>query len=158
MPTPLADKKITFLNSSDPKERDEQHALFLSRYIYDPAAFCVEVFGETPDVWQKRTWDVLLDRFFVAVRSGNGPGKTAIEAMTAIWFLLTRRLSKVPCTAISQDQMKATLWAELDIWIRKSKYVQARLNWQSEYVRVVESEASWFAVARTAMNSKGVVT
>lgn len=152
-------KSLSFMQNPNAEERFKEEALFLSRYIYDPGAFCREIYGEVPELFQLNAWDLLLDRHFVAIRSGNGTGKTALEGMTIPWFLLTRRLSKIPCTAVSQAQMEATLWSEINIWIRKSPYLQQRLKVQADYVRVTgPDEKSWYAVARTAVNAKGIVT
>lgn len=92
----------------------------VSSWLNDPAKFCVDVFSEQPDNLQKQIFDAiaLCDR--VAVRSGNGPGKTWTAARIALWFFVTRPNSLVITTAPTWTQVQNLLWKEIRGGIEKS--------------------------------------
>lgn len=133
-------------------------AEFLSRYYFDPSAYDIEVLGCQLDPWMREADQLLLERRFVAIRSGNGVGKTAWEARKIIWFLNTHSMAIVPCTANSATQLEAVLWAEIYRWMQKSEYVQSKLEWSAEKVFVRGHKQAWYAIARTAMNRQGVAS
>ena len=58
-------------------------------YQRDPVLFAREVVGYRPDDWQADTLRDLADPSCrrVSVRSGQGVGKTATEAIALMWFL-----------------------------------------------------------------------
>ena len=138
------------------REKKEMEAEFLSRYIFDPTAYSREVLGCISEPWQVRADQCLLDRRFVAVRSGNGVGKTAWMAHKIIWFLNVHPMSIVPCTANSATQLESVLWAEIYRWMQNSKYVMSKMEWTAEKIFVRENRQAWYAIARTAVNSKGM--
>ena len=119
----------------------EEHVKFLSRYVFDPGAFVQEVLQvNDADPWKIKTLEKLLEKRFVAIRSGNGVGKTALLSWAIIWFLITRPMCKIPCTATSKTQLDVTLWAELFRWIQVSEYLKKRLSWTHEQIQVVGYE------------------
>ena len=139
------------------EEQTQEFQHLMSQYVWNPTKFACDQLGADYQVWQDEAWDILLNKQFLAVRSGNGPGKTCFLALTIIWFLMTRRMAKIPCTAASLQQLETQLWTELPIWIRGSELASTFLVCSSKHVRVRGYERMWYAVARTAMNSKGTV-
>jgi hypothetical protein len=55
-----------------------------------------------------------------SVRSGHGPGKSAVAAWIILWFMVTRPYAKVPCTAPTSRQLTDILLSELSKWLRGS--------------------------------------
>mgnify|MGYP000877124601 CR=1 FL=1 len=92
----------------------------VSSWLNDPAKFCVDVFGEQPDNLQKQIFDAIALNDRVAVRSGNGPGKTWTAARIALWFFVTRPNSLVITTAPTWTQVQNLLWKEIRGGIEKS--------------------------------------
>ena len=148
--SPISSTKLT-------EEQAQEFQHLMSQYIWNPMKFACDQLGAEYQVWQDEAWDTLLDKQFLAVRSGNGPGKTCFLALSIIWFLMTKRMAKIPCTAVSLQQLETQLWSELYMWISSSELAKTFLFWSSKYVRVRGYEGAWYAVARTAMNSKGAV-
>jgi hypothetical protein len=99
------------------------------RYRGDPVGFCREVLGAesamrrsdgTP--YQFQILADLVTHPRVAVRSGHGVGKSAIDAWAACWWLLTRPMSRVICLAPEYTrQIRAILFSELRKWVRRSR-------------------------------------
>jgi len=48
----------------------------LKSWIDDPVRFSIDCFGEEPDGLQKPIFEAVAAHDRIAVRSGNGPGKT----------------------------------------------------------------------------------
>jgi len=119
-------------------------------YRIDPVLFAREVLQFEPDDWQK---DVLLDLAHnpkVSVRSGQGVGKTGVEAVAALWFLSCFPNARVVATAPTLLQLQDVLWAEISKWMSNSPLLKRILRWTKTRVYVVGHEKRWFAVARTA--------
>ena len=118
-------------------------------YYDDPAAFAHDILGFVPDKWQQ---DVLHDICFypkVSVKSGQGVGKTALEACALLWFLLFRPYSRVVATAPTMQQLYEVLWAEVDKW-RAGSLVKNLVKWTHTKVCIEGDESRWFATAKTA--------
>ena len=135
----------------------DEEAEFLAPYVFHPDRFAREIFDVKFDPWQERAANKLLSDHFVTVRSGNGVGKTFFEAMIIYWFLTTRHMAQIPCTANSAQQLKNILWSNLSRMRFQSEYLQRRTRVTEDMVQVVGYEKAWFAVARTSQNSKGEV-
>ena len=130
---------------------------FISRYVFDPGLFVEEIFNTKYDIWQQRAADALLKDHFVTIRSGNGVGKTFFEASILWWFLMTRYMAQIPCTANSAVQLKSVLWSQVARLQYQSEYLMKRARVTEDMVQVTGYEKAWFAVARTAQNNKGDV-
>ena len=118
-------------------------------YYEDPVAFAEDILGFTPDRWQR---DVLQDicRYpKVSVKSGQGVGKTALEACALLWFLMFRPYSRVVATAPTMQQLFDVLWSEIDKW-RSESLVKDVLKWTKTKVSIDGEESRWFATAKTA--------
>ena len=114
---------------SDPARATHQHPStgVFDRYRHDPEVFFHEVLGWTP--WAKQT-DIARALAAalrgqgprrVAVRSGNGVGKTALAARLMLWALCCYESSVVVTTAPTQRQVTELLWREA-----RSAYYRAR--------------------------------
>lgn len=121
-------------------------------YQKDPVLFAKEVVNYTPDDWQADTLRDLADPecHRVSVRSGQGVGKTATEAIAVLWFLSCFPFARVVATAPTRQQLNDVLWAEIAKWQAKSPLLSVILKWTKTYVYMAGMEKRWFAVARTA--------
>lgn len=118
-------------------------------YWDDPVAFAEDILNFTPDKWQRAVLTNLANHPYVSVRSGQGVGKTGVEAISAIWYLCCRPNPKVVCTAPTRQQLNDVLWAEIAKWL-ESSLVKNFLKWTKTKVYMVGNEERWFATARTA--------
>ncbi|MED0672092.1 terminase B [Aneurinibacillus aneurinilyticus] len=118
-------------------------------YWDDPVAFAEDMLDFYPDEWQRNVLMDLANHPKVSVRSGQGVGKTGLEAVACIWFLCCRPNPKVVCTAPSKEQLFTVLWAEIAKWLESSK-VKNLLKWTKTRVYMMGHEERWFATARTA--------
>lgn len=122
----------------------------IPQYRLDPVLYCKEMLSFTPDIWQA---DVLMDIASnprVSVRSGQGVGKTGLEAVVALWFLTCFPFPKVICTAPTRQQLHDVLWAEISKWQSKSPILNIILKWTKTKIYMRNYEERWFATARTA--------
>ena len=87
----------------------------------------------------------------IAVKSGNGIGKTCDNAWLILWFLFAFPDCQVPCTAPTSSQINDVLWKEIGVWIgRMPKVYRDVYDHTAGYVRIKESPDTWFARARTS--------
>ena len=121
-------------------------------YQEDPVLFAREVVDYDADDWQAETLRDLADPAChrVSVRSGQGVGKTATEAIAVLWFLCCFPYARVVATAPTRQQLHDVLWSEIAKWQAKSPLLSVILKWTKTYVYVVGMEKRWFAVARAA--------
>lgn len=83
----------------------------------DPGAFAREALGVKPEPWQAEILDRIAEgEKRIAVRSGHGVGKTALEAWLVLWFGMTREGAKIPATAPTAHQLNDLLWGEIAKW------------------------------------------
>ena len=107
-----------------PQRTEEQ----FGRYRDDPVGFCVEVLGvesatrrSTGALYQFDILEDLARHPRVAVRSGHGVGKTAIDAWATLWWLLSRPLSRVLVLAPEfSRQIRGILFSEMRNWVRRA--------------------------------------
>ena len=119
-------------------------------YYYDkPSAFFQDILFMDPDDWQEAVLDDLAKHPKVSVRSGQGVGKTALEAGAIIWFLTCRPYAKVIATAPTMQQLYDVLWAEVAKWLNQS-LIKDLLKWTKTKIYMVGDEERWFATAKTA--------
>ena len=119
-------------------------------YYYDhPADFLTDLLGMECDTWQAVVAEDVANNSKVAVKSGQGVGKTALEAGLIIWFLTCRPYSKVIATAPTMQQLYDVLWAEIAKWLNDSR-VKNLLTWTKTKVYMNGDSERWFATAKTA--------
>ena len=145
------------IDSGVPPYDPEEEAFFLAPYIFSPDRFAREIFDIKYDPWQVSASEKILTDHFVTVRSGNGPGKSFFASTIIFWFLCTRHMAQIPCTASTGQQLKNVLWSNLSRLRFKSEYLQKRTHITEDMVQIVGYEKAWFAVARTSQNAKGEV-
>jgi len=119
-------------------------------YRDDPVLFSREVLQFEPDDWQIKVLEDLARHTKVSVRSGQGVGKTGVEAVALLWFLSCFKYARVVATAPTRQQLHDVLWAEVSKWQSKSPLLRRILSWTKTRIYVVSQEERWFAVARTA--------
>lgn len=116
----------------------------------DPVMFMREVLLFEPDDWQIDVAYDLRDYPRVSVKSGQGVGKTGVEAALLLWFLVCFPFPRIVATAPTKQQLHDVLWAEVDKWMSNSPLLSMLLKWTKTYVYMIGYEKRWFAVARTA--------
>lgn len=112
--------------------------------------FAWDMFRFVPDEWQENTFKNVENTPRTAIKSGQGVGKTGVEAVIVLWFLFCFPNSKVVATAPTKHQLNDVLWSEVAKWQAKSPILSKYLKWTKTYIYVVGHEQRWFAVARTA--------
>lgn len=121
----------------------------LDLYWDDPAAFGEDMLGFDPDNWQRAAMSDVANYPRTSIRSGQGVGKTAFEAVLVVWFLCCRPYARVVCTAPTKQQLNDVLWAEVAKWL-ESSMVKNLFKWTKTKVYMIGHEERWFATARTA--------
>lgn len=119
-------------------------------YQKDPVLFAREVLLFEPDKWQQEALADLASNPKVAIKSGQGVGKTGIEAVALLWFLTCFPYPRVVATAPTKQQLHDVLWSEVAKWQERSPLLKAILKWTKTYIYMVGHEKRWFATARTA--------
>lgn len=119
-------------------------------YQKDPVLYAREVLLFEPDEWQESVLRDLAESPWVTVRSGQGVGKTGVEAVALLWFLTCFRFPRVVATAPTRQQLHDVLWSEVEKWRSNSPLLRELLKWTKTYVYMKGYEKRWFAVARTA--------
>jgi phage terminase large subunit len=124
-------------------------------YIDAPVDFVEDMLKASPDDWQCDVLNDLASHSRVSVRSGQGVGKTALEAWSVLWFISTRPNPKIVCTAPTKAQLSDVLWAEIGKWLEKSllKFV---LKWTKTKLYMKGREDRWFATMRTATRAENM--
>lgn len=124
-----------------------------------PVEFCREILGvdsatrrSTGEAYQFNVLENVAEYSRVAVRSGHGVGKSAIDAWAAIWWLLTRPYSRVVVLAPEYSrQIRAILFSEIRKWVRRSK-VSLPLSVMASRVLVRGHGEEW---SMTGMSTAG---
>jgi phage terminase large subunit len=123
---------------------------YTKRYMNDYPLWAKEILGMdvTPD--QRVVADQFINKNFVSAKSGTTTGKTTLLATKALWFMTTRKESKVVCTAPTGHQLEDLLFAEMQAWIRKIKFPLLRNALKVIQGKVyMEGYRDWYIVART---------
>lgn len=119
-------------------------------YRKNPVLFSREVCKFEPDEWQREVLVDLATQPRVAIKSGQGVGKTSVEAVAVLWFLTCFSFPRVVATAPTKQQLHDVLWSEISKWMTHSDLLSELLRWTKTYVYMTGYEKRWFAVARTA--------
>lgn len=125
-------------------------------YQKNPVLFYKEVLGFFPDEWQEKAAFSLANNSKVSIRSGQGVGKTSLEAASLLWFLSCFPFSRVVATAPTKQQLNDVLWSEVSKWIEKSIIMKLLLKWTKTRVCLNNYEQRWFAVTRTATKAENM--
>lgn len=122
----------------------------IPEYRKNPDLFARKVLSFEPDEWQRDALMELAANPKVAIKSGQGVGKTGLEAVALLWFLVCFPYPRIVATAPTKQQLHDVLWSEVSKWMSKSPLLSEILKWTKTYIYMVGNEKRWFAVARTA--------
>lgn len=103
-------------------------------YQKDPVLFAREVLLFAPDKWQREALADLAKSPKVAIKSGQGVGKTGMEAVALLWFLTCFPYPRVVATAPTKQQLHDVLWSEVAKWQERSPLLKAILKWTKTYI------------------------
>jgi hypothetical protein len=82
----------------------------------------------------------------ISIRSWRWVGKTAYLSRATLWFLYCNAESIVTCTWPSSKQLQDGVWKEISVWLDKMPdWYKTRFDKTSEYLRVVDCPAKWYA-------------
>lgn len=138
------------MNRNAKVQRQRFFAERIPKYRKNPVLFAKEVLRFEPDDWQKEALLDLAENPKVAIKSGQGVGKTGIEAVALLWFLTCFPYPRVVATAPTKQQLHDVLWSEVAKWQERSPLLKAILKWTKTYIYMIGNEKRWFATARTA--------
>ena len=116
----------------------------------DPVVYFREVLRFEPDDWQADAARDLAASPKVSIKSGQGVGKTGLEAAIFLWFITCLDYPRIVATAPTKQQLHDVLWSEISKWMSHSPLLSRLLKWTKTYVYMVGQEKRWFGVARTA--------
>lgn len=122
----------------------------ITTYQKAPVLFAREVLLFEPDEWQREALADLAQSPKVAIKSGQGVGKTGLEAVALLWFLTCFPYPRVVATAPTKQQLHDVLWSEVAKWQERSPLLKHILKWTKTYIYMIGHEKRWFATARTA--------
>lgn len=133
-----------------------------------PVEFCEDMVLQLTE--QERNEDKLMRRLepeskaimnavahhrFTSVHSGHGVTKTFSICQLILWFLFTRKDARIFVTGPKFDQLKLTLWAELNKWL-KTSLLYDQLIWSAEKCHHVDNPGSWFAALTSAREAENI--
>lgn len=116
----------------------------------NPVVFFREVLDFEPDKWQADAAMDVANFPKVTIRSGQGVGKTGLEAALFLWFITCFPYPRIVATAPTKQQLHDVLWSEISKWMSRSPLLSMLLKWTKTYVYMIGQEKRWFGVARTA--------
>lgn len=100
---------------------DIQFSEFLDESIplwrNDPVMFFREVLNFEPDEWQAEAARDLAANPKVSIKSGQGVGKTGLEAAVFLWFITCFPYPRIVATAPTKQQLHDVLWSEISKWM-----------------------------------------
>lgn len=128
---------------------DKTLITLLDNYWDNPVWFAEDMLSFKADNWQQDVLMSLANYPKVSVRSGQGVGKTGLESIVIVWYLLTRPFPKVIATAPTRQQLYEVLWAEVAKWLVGSK-VEQMLEWTKTKIYMKGYSERWWATAKTA--------
>ncbi|MCF7949497.1 MAG: terminase B [Spirochaetia bacterium] len=122
----------------------------IHHYLDHPIDYVRDIIGAEPTDQQREVLSILPQENAIAIRSGHGIGKTALEAWALLWFLPLHPYARIPCTAPTGHQLEDILWPEVHYWLTRSKALKDVLEWTKTRLAVKGAEETWFAVPRSA--------
>lgn len=120
----------------------------IKRWRDHPDQMVQELFGVTPDPWQKDVLMAFPYKQRQAMVACKGPGKTAVLAWLAWNFLLTRKEPKIAATSITGSNLADGLWSEMALWQNKSKLLQEIFVWTKTRIFAKDHPETWWMSAR----------
>lgn len=132
-------------------------ALRIREWRADPVLFVRDVFGAEPDEWQvdylQRLGGPANPRRKEVMKACTGPGKSAALAWVG-WhrlacFAAPGEHPKGAALALTADNLKDNLWAELSKWQGRSQFLSAAFKWTKERIYANDHPETWFLSARS---------
>lgn len=120
----------------------------IAKWKADPVFFVRSQFGVDPDPWQADCLLAFLTHQRMALKSCKGPGKTALLAWLAWYFLCTRPHCKVAATSISGANLFDNLWPEMSKWQSQSPFLKTMFEWQKTRIICRQFPETWWMSAR----------
>lgn len=90
--------------------------------------FFREVLNFEPDEWQAEAARDLAANPKVSIKSGQGVGKTGLEAAVFLWFITCFPYPRIVATAPTKQQLHDVLWSEISKWMSKSELLSMLLK------------------------------
>ena len=106
-------------------------------YRKNSVIFAREVLLFEPDEWQRAALMDLAENPKVAIKSGQGVGKTGLEAVALLWFLCCHPYPRIVATAPTKQQLHDVLWSEVSKWMSKSPLLSEILKWTKTYIYII---------------------
>jgi phage terminase large subunit len=132
-------------------------AATLKRWRENPLTFFYEELRFDPDEpWQEEFIRKLPSQDprekQIALKACTGPGKSAIVAGAALWFVgCWGGTEKQPCgaiTSIDQANLKSGVWKEIAKWRDRSEYMKTAFELTSERLFAKAFPKTWYMEAR----------
>lgn len=122
-----------------------------------PVMFFREVLEFEPDKWQAEAAGDLAHNPKVSIKSGQGVGKTGLEAAIFLWFITCFPYPRIVATAPTKQQLHDVLWSEISKWMSRSPLLSQLLKWTKTYVYMIGNElpALYIMPVYQALNKRG---
>jgi phage terminase large subunit len=135
-------------------ERAQQR---LAEWRHDPVKMAWDEFEFTPDRWQvtglRAFGDQAKPRSRISLQACVGPGKTAVEAISALNFMgcyaAPNRHPSALAISESGDNLRDNLWKEIAMWKSRSKYFDTAFELTTKRFFAKEHPKTWFISARS---------
>ena len=114
-----------------------------------PVFFVRDLFKVEPDKWQAEVLESFPGQKRMAMKACKGPGKTAVLAWIAWYFLVTRANPKIAATSITSDNLADNLWAEMSKWQQHAPYLRQHFECTKARIFNREFPETWWMSART---------
>ncbi len=123
----------------------------LDKWKSSAVDFVQDVYGVTPDPWQREALEAITENNRLTIRSGHGVGKTTFLSWLIRWFHVTNEECRIPCTAPSSNQLKNILFAEVAHWMRREpEFLSKQFEFTGDRIVRIDNPKGSFAVARTS--------
>jgi len=137
---------------------------WVARYADDPVLFVREVYGADPDPWQHEVLAAYakaiqlgapaVDRR-ISIRSGHGPGKTAVLAWICTHHATFRFPQKTVATAPTEIQLFDALFSEVKKWLsHMPPDIQKLFDVKSDRIDLRAAPSESFFTVRTSRAEK----
>lgn len=108
-----------------------------------------ELFGATPDEWQRAVLIDFVTHPAQAMACCKGPGKTTVMAWLCWCFLLTRAHCKIGGLSVTSKNLQDNLWTEMAVWQKKSALLDSQFEWGKERIFCRDHPETWFMTQKT---------
>lgn len=134
----------------------KEAATQFTKWKAHPDIFVEDVFGVTPDAWQRKVLQEFPTNKRQALKACKGPGKTCVLSWIAWNFLLTRPYPKIAATSITGANLADNLWTEMALWMDKSALLKEAFTYTKTRIFLKEAPDTWWMTARPWSKSADV--